>query len=446
MPSPVPVTPKSLEDYRPIIGDSKTEEILSLARQLRGARVLHLNATAFGGGVAEILNSLLPLLQDLEIDAQWQVMEGNEEFFSVTKQIHNAMQGMYVPWTAAMGATWRRANRANAESLKGPYDFVFVHDPQPAGVLHYAAQRNGQVLGAKWVWRCHIDTTEALPEVWDFLRPYLEPFDAVIFTRDEYVKDDLQGPQVVHVPPAIDPLSTKNIDIPGRVVRDILERYSIDPDRPILSQISRFDPWKDPLGVIDVYRSIKESRPELQLVMVASMADDDPEGWSFYERIVRKAGKDKDIHILTNLDGVANLEVNAFQRASRVVLQKSIREGFGLVISEALWKGRPMVAGGVGGIPMQMLYGRCGYLANTTAEYVDRVRYLLDYQEAGERMGALGREHVRENFLMTRLLRDHLWLMARLAAQPLSPPARGAAASADAQPRSSARRKRRAAR
>ena len=213
MPSPVPVTPKSLEDYRPIIGDSKTEEILSLARQLRGARVLHLNATAFGGGVAEILNSLLPLLQDLEIDAQWQVMEGNEEFFSVTKQIHNAMQGMYVPWTAAMGATWRRANRANAESLKGPYDFVFVHDPQPAGVLHYAAQRNGQVLGAKWVWRCHIDTTEALPEVWDFLRPYLEPFDAVIFTRDEYVKDDLQGPQVVHVPPAIDPLSTKNIDI-----------------------------------------------------------------------------------------------------------------------------------------------------------------------------------------------------------------------------------------
>ncbi len=445
MPLPIPVTPKPPEDYRPIIGDTKIDEILSLARQLRGARVLHLNATAFGGGVAEILNSLIPLLQDLGIDAQWHVMEGNQEFFAVTKQVHNAMQGMYVPWTAAMGATWRRVNKTNAESLKGPYDFVFVHDPQPAGALHYVLAKDPQALGARWVWRCHIDTTEAMPEVWDFLRPYLEPFDAVIFTRDEYVKDDLRGPKVVHVPPAIDPLSTKNIDIPGRVVRDILERYSIDPDRPILSQISRFDPWKDPLGVIDVYRSIKESRPELQLVMVASMADDDPEAWSFYERIVRKAGKDDDVHILTNLDGVANLEVNAFQRASHVVLQKSIREGFGLVISEALWKARPMVAGGVGGIPMQMLYGRCGYLANTTAEYVDRVRYLLDHPEAGKRLGALGREHVRENFLITRLLRDHLWLMKSLAAQPASPPASGTAASDGAKPRSIAQRQRRKA-
>ena len=442
MPTPVSVTPKSLEDYRPIIGGTKTGEIVALARHLRGARVLHLNATAFGGGVAEILRSLLPLLRDLGIDAEWQVMEGNEEFFAVTKQIHNGMQGMYVPWNETMGEAWRRTNRDNARSLQGPYDFVFVHDPQPAGILHYLANESHSALGAKWLWRCHIDTTEAMPEVWDFLRPYLKPYDAAIFTRDEYVKDDLQGPQVHLIPPAIDPLSTKSIDIPDTVVRDILARYNIDPERPIIAQISRFDPWKDPLGVIDVYKSIKEARPDLQLLMVASMADDDPEAWSFYERIVRKAGEDYDIHILTNLNGVGNLEVNAFQRAAQVVMQKSIREGFGLVISEALWKSCAMVAGGVGGIPMQMLYGRCGYLANTTKEFADGVRHLLDNPEEGRRMGAIGKEHVRENFLITRLLRDQLYLMRYLAAHkpPLLEPVAAASASAKPRPRTARRR------
>jgi trehalose synthase len=430
MPNTIPVTPKLLSDYRPIIGDAKTEEILELAKPLKSSRVLHMNATAFGGGVAELLRSLIPMMRDLGIDAQWQVMNGDADFFEVTKQIHNGMQGMYVPWNDAMADTWHRVNRTNAETLKGHYDFVVMHDPQPAGILHYVRERDPSALGARWIWRCHLDTTEALPEVWDFLQPYVEQHEAAIFTRDEYLKEDLQGPMVAMIPPAIDPLSPKNVDISATVVREILQRYNIDPDRPIIAQISRFDPWKDPLGVIDVYRTLKTARQELQLLMVASMADDDPEAWSFYERIVHKAGADFDIHILTNLNGVANLEVNAFQRAAQVVIQKSIREGFGLVISEALWKGKAMVAGEVGGIPMQMLHGHCGRLVSTTSDMAASVRELLDDPQERDRLGALGKEHVRENFLITRLLRDHLRLMNHMASLP-TPYADGATPGVD---------------
>jgi trehalose synthase len=452
MPNTVPVSPKSLEDYRKVIGDANTDEIIALGKSLRGARVLHLNATAFGGGVAELLNGMVPLLQDLGIDAQWQVMDGSEEFFNATKLLHNGMQGMYVPWDSTMGDVWRGINRSNAAALEETYDFVVVHDPQPAGLLHYTQEkmksrrrRNG-ANDTKWIWRCHLDTTEALPEVWDFLRPYVELYDAAVFTRDEYVREDLQSPRLSLVPPAIDPLSTKNIDIPDETVKEILRRYQIDPERPIIAQVSRFDPWKDPLGVIDVYNVLKKKRPGLQLLMVASMANDDPEAWSFYERIVRKAGEDYDIHILTNLNGVANLEVNAFQRASQVLIQKSIREGFGLVISEGLWKEKAMVAGGVGGIPMQLVHGESGFLANTTKEYSDRVAELLNNPELGQRFGERGKEHVRQNFLITRLLRDHLSLMNSLAslAPVRSPSEAGTRAKAPAPVRSRRSRQARA--
>ena len=418
MPTLVPVTPKSLADYRQVIGDERSDEIIALAASLKGARVLHINATAFGGGVSELLGAIVPMLRDLGIDANWQVMDGSPEFFEVTKQMHNGMQGMYVPWDPSMDEIWRRVNRANAAALEGQYDFVVVHDPQPAGLLAFIRERDPSALGAKWIWRCHLDTTEALPEVWDFLRPYTQEYDAIIFTRDAYLRYDIEGPSVSIIPPAIDPLSTKNTEISPVIVREILTRYDIDPDRPIIAQISRFDPWKDPLGVIDVYRALKKKTPTLQLIMVASMADDDPEGWSFYERIVRRAGEDFDIHILTNLNGVANLEVNAFQRAADVVLQKSIREGFGLVISEALWKGKAVVAGGVGGIPMQLGDGEYGRLANTTPEYVEQIAQLMGDPATRGRLGALGREHVRQNYLITRLLTDHLRLMNKLAAQP----------------------------
>jgi len=412
----VPTTPKHIEDYRPIIGDQRVEELRHLAGPLRDARVLHMNATAFGGGVAEILGTMVPLLNDLGLNADWQVIRGADEFFQVTKAIHNSLQGMFIPWTPEMRDIWLRYNQLNAELLDEGYDFVVIHDPQPAGLLYFVKERLGRVTGS-WTWRCHIDLTEAQLEVWDFLRPFVEPYDSAIFTMPQYVKEDLKGPEICIIPPAIDPLSTKNVEISEETVREVSRRYGVDPDRPIILQVSRFDPWKDPLGVIDTYRLVKAQVPELQLVMIASMASDDPEGWSYYERTARRAGEDFDIHLLSNLNGVGNLEVNAFQRAADVVLQKSVREGFGLVVSEALWKGRPVVATNVGGIPLQVLQGRTGYLVNGLAETADRVLYLLKHPEVSDRMGAAGKEHVREHFLATRNLSDYLKMFNRLMAK-----------------------------
>jgi trehalose synthase len=321
---------------------------------------------------------------------------------------------MFVPWTPAMRDTWLHYNRLNADLMEGEYDFVVVHDPQPAGVLSVGMERGHAKVG-KWVWRCHIDLTAAQPELWDFLRPSLAPYDAAVFTLKQYAKEDVPTPRVFCLPPAIDPLSPKNVQLAPDTVEAILIRYAIDPHRPVLAQVSRFDPWKDPVGVIDAYRLVKREIPEVQLVLVASMAHDDPEGWSYYERTARRAGEDMDIQILTNLTGAGNVEVNAVQTAARVVVQKSLREGFGLVVSEALWKGRPVVAGNVGGIPLQVLDGKTGYLATSTTACAERILDLLHHPDVADSMGATGREHVRANFLITRYLSDHLKMYAALA-------------------------------
>ncbi|MCL5256231.1 MAG: glycosyltransferase [Chloroflexi bacterium] len=412
---PVPTAPKSIEEYRAIIGDEALEEILDLARDLRGARVLHLNATAFGGGVAEILATLVPLMNDVGLQAHWQVITGADEFFQVTKAMHNSLQGMYIQWTPEMHDIWLRYNTLNADLFDEDWDFVVIHDPQPAGILAKITERLGHRPAGKWTWRCHIDLTDAQPDLWDFLRPYIEQYDAAIFTLEEYVKEELHVPHIAIVPPSIDPLSPKNADLPEGVAKRILERYGIDTGRPFICQVSRFDPWKDPLGVIDVYRLVKQQIPEVQLAMIASMASDDPEGWSYYERTARRAGEDFDIHLLSNINGVGNVEVNAFQREAAVVIQKSVREGFGLVVSEALWKGRPVVAGNVGGIPLQIIYGKTGYLVNTVPECADRVLYLMRNPKVADRMGRAGREYVRKHFLSTRNLRDYLALFRTIA-------------------------------
>lgn len=401
----VPIRPKNLDDYREIIGEEAIEEIRELARPLQNSRVLHLNSTSFGGGVAELLSALVPLMNDVGLAAEWQVMRGSDEFYAVTKAMHNGLQGMYIDWTSAMRDVWLDCNRQNAELFDESFDFVIIHDPQPAG-LRVFMEELGRLSG-RWVWRCHIDLTEAQVQLWDFLEPYISAYDGVIFTMPEYVKDDVQRPQVFTVPPAIDPLSPKNVDLTKDTYEAILERYGLDQRRPFIAQISRFDPWKDPLGVIEVYRRAKEDCPDLQLALIASMAHDDPEGWAWYERTVRRAGEDYDVHILSNLNGVGNVEVNAFQRAN-VVIQKSVREGFGLVVSEALWKRRPVVAGNVGGIPLQIVDGETGYLVNTIEECADRVTLLLRQPEMADRMGAAAREFVREHFLITRYLRDYL--------------------------------------
>jgi len=410
----VPLTPKSLDDYVPVIGAERIEEIRQLASGLAGARVLHINATSFGGGVAEILSALVPLMSDVGLRADWQVIRGGDDFYQVTKAMHNSLQGMYIDWTPQMRETWLSYNQRNAELFDDDYDFVVIHDPQPAALRASLRERQSQHAGGKWVWRCHIDLTEAQVQTWDLLRPYIEAFDGVVFTAAEYVKGGLEHPQVFVVPPAIDPLSPKNIDLPEETCQEILKRYGIDHTRPFIAQISRFDPWKDPLGVIEAYRLLKPDFPALQLVLIASMAHDDPEGWAWYERTVRRAGEDYDIHILSNLNGVGNVEVNAFQRAD-VVIQKSVREGFGLVVSEALWKGRPVVAGRVGGIPLQLIEGETGYLVQTTEECAERVALLLRDAAMAGRMGAAGREFVRERFLITRYLRDYLRIFRALA-------------------------------
>ncbi len=410
----VPTTPKSIESYRAVIGDERIEEILELANRIKGARVLHVNATGFGGGVAEILGTLIPLMNDVGLQADWQVIRGADEFFDVTKAMHNSLQGMYYDWTPAMREIWSSYNKLNADLFDEDYDYVVIHDPQPAAIPTFLEERTGRRAG-KWVWRCHIDLTDAQVQVWDLLRPHIERYDAAIFTLPAYVKEGLQHPEIFCVPPAIDPLSPKNVELPQETCDAILTRYGVDPKRPMITQISRFDPWKDPLGVIDVYRVAKREIPDLQLVMIASMASDDPEGWDWYERTVRRAGEDFDIHILSNLNGVGNIEVNAFQRAARVVIQKSVREGFGLVVSEALWKSRPVVAGNVGGIPLQIVDGETGYLVNTSEECAEKLLYLLQHQAEADRMGSLGVEYVRDKFLTTRYLRDYLSIFCQLS-------------------------------
>lgn len=402
----VNIKAKQLEAYRPIVGDEVIEEIVGLARMLKGARVLHINATTFGGGVAEILHTFVPLMQDVGLQAEWQVIRGEDEFFNITKMLHNGLQGAEVRLSEAMRQVYSRVNRQNAQELEGEYDFIVVHDPQPAAIRHFHSREGGKF----WIWRSHIDTSSPNPEVWDFLHPFLQDYDAGIFTLEQYVYGDLKFPYLAIIPPSIDPLSEKNAPQALEEGQGILRKYGLDLERPLITQVSRFDPWKDPLGVIDAYRLVKSEIPEVQLALVGSMASDDPEGWDYYDRTVRHAGDDFDIHILHNFHGVGPVEVNAFQRLSDVVIQKSTREGFGLVVSEALWKERPVVGGKVGGIPIQVVDGETGYLVDDVPSCAERTLYLLQNPDEGKVMGIRGRERVRKHFLVTRHLKDYLTL------------------------------------
>ena len=407
---------KRLADYRPIAGDEVIAEILALAEPLRGARVAHVNATAFGGGVAEMLQTLVPLMQDVGLDTEWQVIAGTDEFFNVTKACHNGLQGMNIPFTEEMKAVWRRYNEMNAATFEGEYDFVVVHDPQPAGLLHYHRRERPESIQEHWAWRCHIDTSHPNPAYWDFFAPYITEYEAGIFTMEQYVGPRVTFDHLAIVTPTIDPLSPKNAPLARDRAREIVARFGVDVERPLITQVSRFDPWKDPLGVIDAYRIVKAQVPEAQLALVGSMAADDPEGWYYLDKTIRHAGEDDDIHVLHNFHGVGALEVGAFQAASDVVVQKSTREGFGLVVTEALWKGKPVVGGNAGGIPLQVIDGKTGFLAEDVKGCADRILYLLQNPAEADEMGAAAREHVRRNFLLTRHLADYLQLFSQLRA------------------------------
>src|SRR5262245_7300191 len=380
------------------------EQLRALAEPLAGKRVLHLSATAFGGGVAEILYTLVPLMRDAGLDTEWRVIYGQEEFFDVTKAIHNALQGSPRSLTEDEKEIFRRYNLGNGEALTDSFDYVIVHDPQPAGVIDYA-----RACGRHWIWRCHIDLSTPNEEVLDFLLPWLHSYDAMVFPREEYVPHPEGLPPAYIWPPAIDPLTPKNMALSPEDAAYIVDQFGIDVGRTLVTQVSRFDPWKDPLGVIDAWRILRESHPGTQLALVGSMAHDDPEGWDYYNQTVAAAGGDPDIFILSNLNNVGSVEVNAFQVRSEVVLQKSIREGFGLTVTEALWKGRPTIAGRVGGIVDQIQDGETGYLVSSVEECAERTLQVLGDPAGHREMALRGKEYVRRRFLTPRLLRD--WLV-----------------------------------
>ena len=404
---------KSLADYRSIIRRDLYDEVVELGKRLDGARVLHVSATSFGGGVAEILYTLVPLMRDVGIEAEWDIMFGAEQFFNVTKGFHNALQGADYELTVEGRAIYEEYNRQSAAAMiesGEEWDVVLVHDPQPALVKHFSG---GLSPDTNWIWRCHIDTSTPNRQVLDYLLPHITDYDAQIYTMEEYTPPDVNLPGLTLIPPAIDPLSPKNMALSAEDARYIVSQFGVDPERPFLTQVSRFDPWKDPLGVIDVYRAVKEEIPEVQLVLIGSMAHDDPEGWDYWNKTVSYADGDKDIFLFSNLTNVGAIEVNAFQSIADVVIQKSIREGFGLVVAEALWKARPMVASRVGGIPMQMTAGG-GVLVDTIPEAAEGCAKILKDEDFSRSIGRRGKEHVREHFLMPRQLRDNLALYAKL--------------------------------
>ena len=407
---------RSISDYTVIVGEERIEELHRLAKPLRGARVLHLNATAAGGGVAEILKTLVPLMSDLGLSTEWRVLQGADEFYKVTKTIHNGLQGMPVKLKADMKETWLKYNRLNTEilSANGTYDFVIVHDPQPAGVLRLLRQGNGHHQHGVWLWRCHLDLSSPRPDVWRFLRPYVDVYDAAIFSKREYFPRDFTS-RCFEVPPGIDPLSQKNRLLDEWEVRPILQRYGVDPERPFIFKVSRFDPWKDFLGIIDIYHLLRKEFPDLQLVLAGGGAGDDPEAWTWYQRTQAHARGKGDIHLLWGENGVTSPELNAFQQAASVVVQKSIREGFGLVVTEAMWKGCPVVASDVGGITMQICHQETGYLASSVDEWVAALSYLLRNREVARRLGSAARHHVQQKFLITRCLGDYLKIFRDLA-------------------------------
>jgi len=405
---PVAVAHKHLSDYASIVGRTLVDDIRQRAEPLAGKRVLHLSATAFGGGVSEILYTLVPLMVDVGIAAEWHVIYGREEFFNATKVMHNALQGHPQDLTSEQWDTWRRYNEINARELTSDWDLCIVHDPQPAAISSLVPDK-----ARHWVWRCHIDLSTPNPATLGQLLPYVNGYPASVYHMPSYVPPGIDGRAHI-IPPAIDPLAPKNMAFSPEDAVYICGQFGIDVDRPLLCQVSRFDPWKDPLGVIDAYRIVKEDMPEVQLALVGSMATDDPEGWDFFNATVAHADGDPDIHILNNLNNVGAIEVNAFQSHADVVIQKSTREGFGLTVTEAIWKARPFIGGDVGGIPLQINDGESGFLVSTVEECAARALEILQDPGLGKRLGRAGKESARQKFLMPRLLRDWLALFGEI--------------------------------
>jgi trehalose synthase len=399
---------RTMEDYRDIVGDAVITNIYRKARKFYGKRILEINSTYSGGGVAEMLSSFIHLMNDIGIETDWDILHGSPDFFEITKLFHNALQGKSVDLTMNKRNMYLQTNEEFYMYTHINHDLVIVHDPQPLPLIKFYKKRQ------PWVWRCHIDISNPDKNLWEFLKPYILRYDMAILSNEKYKKDDLPVDQKI-IYPAIDPLSTKNIQISEEVIKKTLRKYDVKTDKPLVTQISRYDPWKDPEGVLEVFKLVKE-KVDCRLILCGSMATDDPEGLRIYERIKRKANRlirSGDV-VLLNTEN--NTLVNSLQRKSAVIVQKSLREGFGLTISEALWKETPVVASNIGGIPIQIINGENGFLVDPydIKDCANKVITLLQNPDVAKDMGKKGKEMVRKNFLITRLVQDYLDMLSQI--------------------------------
>ncbi|MGE5217446.1 MAG: glycosyltransferase [Chloroflexota bacterium] len=394
----------AIEHYAPIVGRGPIDELGLLADRLRGKTIQNINSTAVGGGVAEILSRLVPLLKQLGVDTVWDVIKGDEKFFVTTKKIHNGLHGVPVNMSAAEYEHFLEVNYENAAQLRFG-DIVYVHDPQPVALV-----AKGKTAGKPWVWRCHIDFSQPDASIWEFLSRFICRYDAAVFSAPAFARE-LPIPQVL-ISPSIDPLSDKNKELDEETIDAVFSRFGIDRSRPVITQISRFDYLKDPLGVIKAFRLARE-HVDGQLVLAGGAATDDPEGPLIMEQVKAEAAKDKDIFVLF-LPPASDIEINALQRGSTIVLQKSLREGFGLTVSEALWKAKPTIASAVGGIPLQIAHKYSGILTHSIEGTAQWIKQLINAPDYARRLGLNGREHIRNNYLITRHLRDYLLLFISL--------------------------------
>ena len=399
----------SLSKYAEVAGQDVVNHLRQLAEPLKGMRVVHVNATRSGGGVAEILHKMVPLMQELGLEASWEVIQGEPEFYQCTKSFHNAMQGDKLSIPGRILNVYEETNAQTAETLRDKLqeaNMAIIHDPQPAALVKYYPERKG-----KWVWRCHIDVSKPFRPVWKYLRNFVQLYDASIFSLSTFAQP-LPHP-IYLIPPSIDPLHDKNIDIDAEEIHSVYSRFNIDPERPLILQVSRYDRFKDPLGVIQAYKMAKEFIPTLQLVLAGGGASDDPEGEIVLSEVRNAATDDPDIHVLL-LPGDAHRTINALQRTADIVLQKSTKEGFGLTVTEAMWKNKPVIGGDTGGIRIQVIDYHTGFLVNTPEGAALRIRYLLNNRDKLIEMGDKAKEFVRENFLITRHLREYLTLFVAL--------------------------------
>ena len=395
----------TLKEYEPIVGHQVIEELALIADKAKHLTVQNINSTAVGGGVAEILNRMIPLLLALRVNARWDVIKGGEKFFKVTKKFHNALHGKHEDIGPDDFTAFMETSEMNNKSMELTGDILLIHDPQPIALVN---QKNGKK--AKFVWRCHIDVSNPDERVWSFLRPFLDRYDASVFSAPSF-SQQIPIPQFL-IAPSIDPLSDKNKELSQDTIDSVMNRFHLDPEKPMVTQVSRFDYLKDPLGVIQAFEMVQRNI-DCQLVLAGGEATDDPESVEVLTKVRERAAHNSDIHVLAIPSG-SDIEINALQRASTVIVQKSIKEGFGLTVSEALWKGKPLVAGGVGGITLQVSHKYSGLLCHSIEGAAHSIKQLLQNQEFGKKLGQNGREHIRQNFLLTRHLRDYLLLFISL--------------------------------